>query len=546
MDGSRSRRWLPPLISVACGALLAASFTSPAAVAAAIAGVAGWLTLVRRRRVVAAAGVGFVFGLAFQAVLLIWLADSIGPGAWVALSLAQSLWFAALGAVLSVLGDLRYQALWSAAAWTLVEILRSAWPLGGLPWGRLGYTVVDTPLSGLLPAVGVTGASFVIVLTAGSVATMLIGSHVRADAGLPLQLSATSTTSASSAAPSPVPRGLRTVATPFGIVAVALVVSGATGVQAPPPQARDGLTVAVVQGGVPGDGRQLVAHHRQVTADHALATEVLGESVQAGSIPSPDLVVWPENSTAVDPFRDRQAREAIEGAVGRVRAPVLVGGMVDGPTPGEVLNQGIVWLPSGPTGERYTKRHPVPFGEYVPWRSLLGGISDRFKEIPRDMVAGQRAEPLQIDGIPVGVAICFDVAYDDVLPVQVRRGAQVLVVQTSNASFFGTAQLEQQFTITRARALESRRAVAVASTNGITALIGPDGTVLERAPLGGRQVLVGALSLRNDMTPAVRWGRWWGPAVLALFLVGLGLALRMRAHAHRSEPALEASATGRR
>lgn len=382
------------MLSAACGALLAVSFTSPAAVAAAIVGVAGWLALLRRRGIVAAAGLGLVFGFAFQAVLLIWLAGSIGPGAWVALSLAQSLWFAALGTVLSVLGNLRYQAWWSAAAWTLVEILRSAWPLGGLPWGRLGYTVVDTPLSGLLPAVGVTGASFVIVLTAGSVATMLIGSHARAAASPTRQLSATSPTSASSSkAPSPVPRGFRTVATPFGVLAVALVVSGAaTGDQTPPPQARDSLTVAVVQGGVPGDGRQLVAHHRQVTADHALATKALGESVQAGSVPAPDLVVWPENSTAVDPFRDRVAREAIEGAVDQVRAPVLVGGMVDGPTPGEVLNQGIVWLPSGPTGERYTKRHPVPFGEYVPWRSLLGGVSDRFEEIPRDMVAGQRAE----------------------------------------------------------------------------------------------------------------------------------------------------------
>lgn len=545
LRGARERPisgWLLGLLSVASGALLAASFASPAAVVAGTLGIAGWLTIVRKRRVVVAAGVGLLFGVTFQAVLLIWLAGSIGLGAWVALSLVQSLWFAALGALLSFLGNLRYPALWSAAAWTLVELLRSAWPLGGLPWGRLGYTVVDTPLAGLLPAIGVTGASFAIALGAGSVATVLIGLRARADVGLTRQLGALSPTGAPSPkAPLPVPRALCKVAAPLGVLAVALGVSGATGGEAPSTVTQDSLTVAVVQGGVPGDGRQLVAHHRQVTADHGLATETLGEAVRAGSVPAPDLVVWPENSTAVDPFRDPLARETIEGAVEGIRAPLLVGAMVAGGTPREVLNQGIVWLPSGPTGERYTKRHPVPFGEYVPWRNLLGGVSDRFKEIPRDMVAGQRAEPLLIGGVPVAVAICFDVAYDDVLPAQVQKGAQVLVVQTSNASFFGTEQLEQQFTITRARALESRRAVAVASTNGITALIGPDGSVLERAPLGGKQVLVAALPLRDDVTPAVRWGQWVSPGVFTLVLLGVGLVCSERVRAHGSERVREPS-----
>ncbi|QCC76080.1 apolipoprotein N-acyltransferase [Nocardioides daphniae] len=253
----------------------------------------------------------------------------------------------------------------------------------------------------------------------------------------------------------------------------------------PRPRARSGSLRA--WGGVPGDGRDLAGHHREVTANHVQATHELADRVAVGIEQAPDLVVWPENSTAVDPLRDEATRISIDEAVSAMGVPLLVGGIFDGPDDLTAYNRGVVWLPDGQIGSTYTKTHPVPFGEYIPWRPVIGGWSSRFQLIPRDFLAGSGDGPLDIGGVRVADAICFDVAYDDVLPAQVRRGAQLVTVQTSNATFFGTAQPEQQFEITRARAAELRRSVTVASTNGISAVIGPHGRWSTAPPVGPRQ-----------------------------------------------------------
>ena len=104
----------------------------------------------------------------------------------------------------------------------------------------------------------------------------------------------------------------------------------------------------------------------------------------------------------------------------------------------------------------------MPFGEYVSFRSLLEGLSPRFDEVPRDMLPGKAGGPLTVDTakgpILVANAICFDIAVSDAVSDQVRAGAQLLTVQTSNVAFTGSSQPEQQFTISSARALETGRA----------------------------------------------------------------------------------------
>ena len=155
---------------------------------------------------------------------------------------------------------------------------------------------------------------------------------------------------------------------------------------------------------------------------------------------------------------------------------MLVGAMVDDPDPMKVLNQGIVWDPGVGAGDRYTKRHPVPFGEYIPWR---GSAVRHLRQAPADSARhGQRrslAAPSTIAGVPVGDSICFERGLRRRIRTQVLHGAQLLVVQTSNAMFIYTDQIDQQFAMTRLRAIESHRAVAVAATNGLTGLIAPDG-----------------------------------------------------------------------
>ena len=117
----------------------------------------------------------------------------------------------------------------------------------------------------------------------------------------------------------------------------------------------------------------------------------------------------------------------------------------------------------------------MPFGEYLPWRPVIEGWWEQFRSIRRDVLPGSDQGPMEIGGVTVANAICFDIAYDDVVARQVREGAQVVVVQTSNATFFGTSRLEQQLRITRIRAVVSGRTVVVAALNGLTAVIGRDG-----------------------------------------------------------------------
>lgn len=466
---------------------LALPYLAPLAVAALVC-------LARRQTFRSSIFVGFAFGLGFMSMLLFWLHHSIGYEAWITLSFLEALWFLLMGAGINLVCRIKGWPVWVAALWTTVELARQAWPFGGFPWGRLGYVAVDSPWSGLLPYLGVSVTTFVLALI-GTVAVWAL------------------------------PVASRRVG-PRIVTLVAVVGASVLPAAFPYMLTETGsLTVAVVQGGVPGRGNEVAANHRQVTRNHVRATLRLAQRVSAGEVVRPDLVVWPENSTAVDPFTDAEANAGIRDAVQQIGVPLLVGALVDVPHGDYLLNQGIVWTPDGSAGDRYTKHHPVPFGEYIPFRSVLGGVSGRLDQVPRDLLAGRGSRPLNINGLKVADAICFDVAYDDVIAPQVRAGARLVVVQTSNATFARTTQLEQQFAITRARALETGRSVVVASINGVSGVISPQGDVMTRAAVGGTDVLVQRVSLRDGVTPAVRWGRGAARDVTGVALIAIALSI---------------------
>jgi apolipoprotein N-acyltransferase len=470
---------------------------------------------------------GLLFGAGFQFVLLWWM-RAVGPDAWIALSLVETAYFGVLGALAAVVGRWRWWPLWSALLWVGIEAWRSSWPFSGMPWGRLGFSIIDTPFAAGLPYVGVSGVSLGLALSGTALAWAVT------------ELSR---------------RRTKVVAVRVVGVVGGLVVIGLLPWLSPyHAQPEGSATVAVVQGNVPGDGSDILLDHRQVTRNHVDATRRLADDIAAGRTPRPDFVVWPENSTAVDPFRDTEVHTGIELASSTIGLPILVGAIADAPDPTGVLNQGIVWDPVTGPGDRYTKRHPVPFGEYIPWRDrVFKGNFGKLAMISRDMFSGTRAEPLTIAGVRVADAICFDVAYDDGLAAQLTHGAELLVVQTSNASFIHTHQIDQQFAITRVRALESQRAVAVAATNGVTGLIDPDGQVIAAATPRTQDVLVGELPLSTVVTPGVRLNPWLGRLgglVVVAALIGL-LPYRRRGnneetptHAVESDPAL-AGATER-
>jgi apolipoprotein N-acyltransferase len=169
-----------------------------------------------------------------------------------------------------------------------------------------------------------------------------------------------------------------------------------------------------------------------------------------------------------------------------------------------VLNIGLVWDPDTGPGQAYVKRHPVPFGEYLPLRSLLSRVITRFDRIPRDFAAGSEPGLLQVGPVPAGVVICFEIAYDELVRDTVRAGGQVLVVQTNNATYGRTGQPEQQLAISQVQAVASGRTTLVAATSGISAVIDPHGQVLWRSTEFTADSTVTEVPMRAGLTPAMR------------------------------------------
>ena len=278
-------------------------------------------------------------------------------------------------------------------------------------------------------------------------------------------------------------------------------------------------TAALVQGGVAEAGLGFLGEREEVLRNHVDATHQLAADVEAGRVARPEVVIWPENASDIDPFSDPDAFDLIQGAVDAVGVPVLVGAVLDGPGPDYVSNTGIVWSPETGPGERYVKRHPVPFGEYIPFRDQLSGLVTRLDQIPRDFAAGSRPGVLDLGPTRVGDVICFEIAYDGVVRDVVDGGARVLVVQTNNATYNGTGQPEQQLAMSRLRAIEHGRAVLVAATSGISAVVLPDGHVEARSGELTAETIVTDVPLRTSRTLASRVG-----AVPEWVLAALGVA----------------------
>ena len=479
------------LVAALAGVALAVSFEPLRLVFLLPVSIAALLWCVHGLSLRRAALVGGVFGLTFMHSLLAWLLV-VGVDAWLTASCFQALYFALLGAGLAAVSRLPGWPLWSGVVWLAVEVFRGSWPMGGLTWGRLSFATLDTPFDAWLPWIGANGVSLLVVTLSSVLLWAVLELRGSARPGVAVGL-----------------------AVGLGVLAVPQWWQ--------PDLTTDGeITVAVVQGDVPGNGDNLLAHHREVTESHVALTRELGDQVARGEQPRPDFVVWPENTTAVDPFRNGEIRDWIREAAQSVGAPILVGGIVDAPRRDQVLNQGIVVDPVSGAGDRYTKRHPVVFGEYIPYRKQFPeGNFGKLAMIPRDMLSGTRKEPLRIGGVRVADAICFDVAYDDAIIEQVTRGAQLLVVQTSNALFIHTGQIEQQFAISRLRALETGRTVVVAAVNGRSGVIGPDGDVVQAIKPRTRDVLLQEVFLTTSRPPSMVVGPWVGRGAVVAALGAL-------------------------
>ncbi|WP_232486277.1 apolipoprotein N-acyltransferase [Streptomyces fildesensis] len=287
--------------------------------------------------------------------------------------------------------------------------------------------------------------------------------------------------------------------------------------------AGNSAVVAVVQGNVPRE-RTLAeqARVRGVAQNHASETTLLAAAVRRGEVERPDITLWPENSLDSDPTHDLALWALVTDSVRVLDGPLLIGAILDGPD-GKSYNAGQLWIPGQGPVISYAKRQLVPFGEYIPARRLLGGLGS-LQLIPRDFAPGTSQAPLTTGAIRLGDVICYEVAYDGLVRDAVRSGANLLVVQTNNATYergLQAGQSEQQLAMARIRAIEFGRSVALASTSGVSAIVAPDGRVIDRADTWRSAYLVERVPLADGHTLAERLGPWPEALLAALALAGL-------------------------
>ncbi|GAU69683.1 apolipoprotein N-acyltransferase [Streptomyces sp. NBRC 110611] len=448
-----------------------------------LAAVAALSLLTRRRTARQGAWTGLAFAVPFFLVLLKWL-HVVGWDAVIGLSIAEALFVALLGAGLAVTSRLPAWPLWAACLWVAQEWARDRVPLGGFPWGRLAFANTGSLFTPLAAVGGAPLVTFAVALSGALLAACALALWGLRGGG-----------------------STRRVVSALEAFGLAAAVAGA-GVLVPvPTKADDTVDIAVVQGNVQRPGMDFLGRPMMILNNHAEATEKLAADVRAGRARKPDLVIWPENSSDLDPFQYPQAYDRIDRAVKAVGVPVLVGALVDHPTKeGYVYNQGIVWDPKKGPGASYTKQHPVPFGEYVPFREQLSKIITRFQRVPRNFYPGDHTGVLDVGPARLGDVICFEVAYDEIVHETVDAGARALIIQTNNATYGRTGQPEQQLAMSKLRAVEHGRAVVTAATSGISAVVAPDGTVTRRIPEFTQGVVSARIPLRDDMTLADRAG----------------------------------------
>jgi apolipoprotein N-acyltransferase len=465
----------------------------------------------RDRGVRATAGYAFVAAAAYYALLMSW-SWYFGTIAIVPLVAVLATYWAVAGALLGWLrGRGVANPFLTAAVWVLAEATVARFPLGGFSWGEVGYAFHNIAAGRALASDGgVALVTFFAVALNGFLADVVVdGWRAR--------------------------RGARVARVDWlrvaaGLVIVLVVPALAVVVRAEPRPVGP-LRVAVLQGN--DKNRELTQSEiddRYLPNSHF----ALARTVQ----PPVDLVIFPESSMDADPRTDAYLGDRLAATARRLHSWVLANAVADAPAGGghpagyRALNLNVLYGPDGTVEGTYAKRHLVPFGEYIPLRSLLEPRISVLKRIPRDFEVGHTRGLFEVAGHEVATVICFESAFGYQVRPLVHAGAQAIIVSTNNRSYERSANSAQHVAIGQMRAAETGRPVVQAAISGISAIIDADGVVHQHTELFQRTVLEATIEATAGETPYVRYGEWviWMSAlgVLGAALVAVRRGRRSR------------------
>ena len=426
---------------------------------------------------------GFIFSLGFTLPLLHWSSTYVGIWPWLILGIGQALlispftWFTNQRS--------RVLLLTVPSFWVVLEWIRVNYPFGGFGWGRAGFIAVDTPFSQLLSIGGVPLASFTVVFLGVLIYLTVLK--------MKLQFA------------------------PLLLIVFANILIPNHSIEA-----NNVFKVAAVQGSVPDLGLDFNSQRTAVLNNHPELTRNWKTRLNRPASFEPDLFIWPENASDVDPLTT--AKTQISNLVSFLEKPLIVGGV--GSSASRPTNLSILWEPkSGPT-DIYIKRHLAPFGEVMPLRSIAEFVSPLAKNV-NDFQAGDESKIFQVGVGKILPVICFEILDDRLLRSSIEN-SNLIVAQTNNATFGESAESDQQLQITRARAIESGRSIVVVSTVGNTALIDQNGKISSILAKYDSGILYGEMNLSSANTSAYWLTAWVEQGCFAVIVILLLSILRRR------------------
>jgi apolipoprotein N-acyltransferase len=497
------RRWRWRAAGLAAGALPVLALPQPTLWWLAWAALVPWLMLLRAAPSGREAAVrGWWVAVGFLISMHYWLLPSTGPFLPLASALLGLLWMPWSAAVWRLLSARQSGPRFAAgllvipAGWVLIEAIRSWSALGG-PWGLLGASQWHVPAL-LAPASlgGVWLVSFLIVATNVALTMLVTSPRVR----------------------------LRMTA---AITALAILAAGPLWYRIEPrPSGPAALRVALVQPGVIADRQQRLA-----------AEDALTRAVPPGSA---DLIIWAESSVGVDLFTNPDLQARLESLVVGQHSDLLVN--VDAQTSSGAIEKTAVLI--GPTGilGSYQKMRLVPFGEYIPFRAVLGWLADITKAAATNRSRGRHLVNLHAAGVTFAPLICFEIAFPDMSRRAVLDGAELLTYQSAVSTFQGSWAPDQQASLAALRAVETGRPAVQATLTGTSVAFTARGQRLAWLNAHHRGVVQVSVPLANRSTPYLRFGDWtlaWSLIILASAAITASLR-RTRIRSGGTEPAAAA------
>ncbi len=428
---------------------------------------------------------GFLVGLVWALVGTIWMVD-LTPAGWLINAVLHASFMGA-ASLLVPANNGRRLALVGAV--TLSEFGRWSWPFGGIPLATLAQGQAAGPLA---PVVRVAGPLLLVALVVAigvALSALFDGRQANKRSALTI-----------------------------GVTSLTLIISGVLASLAPEGHLIDEMKVAIVQGGGPQRTRATPSGASTVFSNQISANQLVEEGV--------DLVLWPENVVNPDPSTNSplpnrlypdQASETLSMEAKRLNAVLIPGWFLqDDSDPKANLNYSTAIDSNGMVIDRYDKVRIVPFGEFVPLRSLIEVFAADLLPA-RDVRAGNGPAVLETPVGNLGISISWEIFFEHRVRDAIDNGGEILINPTNGASYWLTVVQTQQVASSRLRALETGRWVLQAAPTGFSAVINPNGKVIQRTSISEQTVLHATVERRSGLTWATQVGVW--PMIILSFLL---------------------------